>query len=71
MASLNFPRSWTWSEGSDQVSGGGPEWLLSSRDWDETIPAGGHLHLKFLVDYTETRQADWISLHFSIFPEKF
>ena len=35
-----------------QVTGGGAQWSLTSRDWDQDIPGGDHLDLQFLVDYT-------------------
>merc|ERR1711874_944013 len=38
-----------------EASGAGPQWRLTSRSWDNNIPAGGHLDLKFLVDYSGAR----------------
>ena len=34
------------------VAGSGADWVLSSKAWDNEIPAGGSLTLRFLVDYT-------------------
>ena len=53
---LEFSSAVDWLETvMAEVTGGNTRWTLASRDWDQTIPAGGHLDLKFLVDYSSAR----------------
>ena len=53
---LEFSSTVDWLESvMADVTGSGTKWTLNSRDWDETIPAGGYLDLKFLVDYSSAR----------------
>ena len=53
---LEFTTSVDWLESvMADVTGSGTKWTLTSREWDETIPAGGFLELKFLVDYSSAQ----------------
>ena len=53
---LEFSSPVDWLESAmAEASGAGPQWRLTSRSWDNNIPAGGHLDLKFLVDYSAAR----------------
>ena len=53
---LEFTSSVDWLESvMANVTGADTKWSLHSRDWDQNIPAGGHLDLKFLVDYSSAR----------------
>lgn len=53
---LEFSSHVDWLESAmAEASGAGPQWRLTSRSWDNNIPAGGHLDLKFLVDYSAAR----------------
>ena len=50
---LEFSTAVDWLESAmAEVAGEATKWSLTSRDWDQTIPAGGFLDLKFLVDYS-------------------
>ena len=53
---LEFSSPVDWLESvMGEASSGESQWSLASRDWDNNIPAGGHLDLKFLVDYSAAR----------------
>ena len=53
---LEFSSPVDWLESlTGEASGGESQWSLASRDWDNNIPAVGHLDLKFLVNYSAAR----------------
>ena len=53
---LEFTSSVDWVESvMANVTGSATKWSLHSKDWDQNIPAGGQLSLKFLVDYTNVK----------------
>ena len=53
---LEFSSAVDWLESvMAEVAGEDTKWSLTSRGWDQTIPAGGFLDLKFLVDYSSAQ----------------
>ena len=38
------------------VTGSGSVWSISSKDWDDTIPAGGHLDVMFVAGHSQAGQ---------------
>ena len=50
---ISFSSNLDWMESvMAEVSGSGPTWSLSSKDWDGALTAGDTLGVRFIVGYS-------------------
>ena len=53
---ISFTQDLDWLDSvTGEVSGEGRTWTLSSKEWDDEIPAGDSLELRFIVQYSGVR----------------